>query len=160
LLYQLKHRDAGKPIAWLVADETALDTFGADVPAYAHALAHAFWPGGLTLIVKAGPTVPEAFRAEAGTIGLRCPNDPITLELIERVGGPLATTSANLSGHSASRTFSAIDSELLSQVPYAIEDDAVKSGIASTIVDCTGDTPTILREGAIDLPAIEAVIAG
>ncbi len=73
LLYDLKHRDAGKPVAWLVEGPEALDVYGRGVPAYARRLAETFWPGGLTLVVRASDAVPAAFQSPAGTIGLRMP---------------------------------------------------------------------------------------
>lgn len=73
LLYDLKHRDAGKPVAWLVEGPETLDVYGRDVPAYARRLAETFWPGALTLVVRASAAVPAAFRSPAGTIGLRMP---------------------------------------------------------------------------------------
>ena len=80
LLYDLKHRDAGKPVAWLVEGPETLDVYGRDVPAYARRLAETFWPGALTLVVRASAAVPAAFRSPAGTIGLRMPDSALTLE--------------------------------------------------------------------------------
>ena len=98
LLYDLKHRDAGKPVAWLVEGPETLDVYGRDVPAYARRLAETFWPGALTLVVRASAAVPAAFRSPVGTIGLRMPDSEAALALIRAVGCPLAVTSANLSG--------------------------------------------------------------
>lgn len=95
LLYDLKHRDAGKPVAWLVEGPETLDVYGRDVPAYARRLAETFWPGALTLVVRASAAVPAAFRSPAGTIGLRMPDSEAALALIRAVGCPLAVTSAN-----------------------------------------------------------------
>ena len=94
-IFDAKQRSAGKPVAWLVGGVDALDVYGQNVPDYARNLAHAFWPGALTLIVKASAEVPEAYQAADGSIALRMPAHSGCLELIRQVG-PLAASSANL----------------------------------------------------------------
>lgn len=199
-LYELKGRSANKPIAWLVDGPRALDDFGANVPPYAHRLAERFWPGPLTLIVKAREglfseglpseeppaegllseeslleelpseepsaessspedPLPQSSRfpplANEGTLGLRMPDHPQIQNLIAQVG-PLATTSANRSGAPAPRALDQVDPALLLEVGCVLasssatadaRDAAHASGVASTVVDCTGPAPRILREG-------------
>lgn len=159
VLYNLKGRDPGKPVAWLVADEGDLVRYGRDVPEFARAIARTFWPGPLTLIVRASDEVPAAFRSDAGTIGLRMPDNAAALELIRAVGSPLATTSANRSGAKAPRSLNAVDEDLAGRVGAVLgdADDSGKSGVASTILDCTGDHPTMVREGAISIADIQAL---
>ena len=157
-IYDLKHRDADKPIPWLVGRPTALKLYGKDVPRYARLCAREFWPGPLTLIVKAADNVPEAFRAANGTIALRMPDAELTLRLIKTVGFPLAMSSANKQGEPAPRLFSNIDPELLDNVAFAISDDSPKSGVSSTILDCTGPEPVMVREGAITMADIAAIL--
>ena len=159
VLYDLKERDRGKPISWLVRGVGDLDRYGAHVPELARSLARAYWPGPLTLIVEAGDAVPKAFRSAAGTIGLRMPDNSTALELIEAAGCPLATTSANISGFQAPGAFAALDPALAARVGVVVPDDADddKSGIASTVLDCTGSAPRILREGAVTEADIRAL---
>lgn len=149
ILFDIKRRDPEKAIPWLVGQKSALSLYGRDVPAYALAAAEKFWPGPLTLIVKAAGNVPEAFRAENGTIALRMPNDPVALALIERVGFPLATSSANFQGEPPAHTFDEMDRELLGLVAAALGDGGERSGVSSTVVDCTGDRPIMLRRGSV-----------
>lgn len=159
ILYQLKRREKRKPVAWLISDIADLSTYGKVVPELAQALARTFWPGPLTIIVRASDAVPEAFRSAEGTIGMRMPNNPEALKLISELGCPIATTSANLSGQKAPRTFDQIDSTLLEAVSVALDDEddpAPKSGIASTIVDCTTGHPIMKRVGAISIEDIRA----
>ena len=150
-LYDIKKRDAGKPIAWLVGGVEALDEYGVDVAQEARALAEAYWPGALTLIVKASNAVPAAFLPAAGTIGLRMPASEVALALVHALG-PLATSSANLSGGPDPRAFADLEPKLLEQVAAAICSDRSNSGVASTVVDCSKGEARVVRQGAI-LPA-------
>ena len=146
LIYDIKRRDTGKPIAWLVGGVEALDEYGADVSAEARDLAKRHWPGALTLIVKASDSVPAAFCSQTGTIGMRMPANETALSLI-REAGPIATSSANISGGADPRDFSDLDPELLAAVPVALRSDEPASGKASTVLDCTCGAPVVLRQG-------------
>ena len=159
VLYDIKQREQRKPIAWLVSDASDLDHYGKHVPEFARVLARTFWPGPLTLIVSASDEVPSAFRSNEGTIGLRMPNNEKALELISAVGCPLATTSANISGLKASKTFGNLSEDVCRQVSAVLrdDDDANKSGVASTVLDCTGDHPVMVREGAISISDIRTL---
>ena len=157
VLYDLKHRDGGKPVAWLVGSPDDILVYGKDVPAYAAAAARAFWPGALTLIVKASDQVPLAFRSEAGTIGLRMPDSACALELLGLVGCPIATTSANMSGAPSAGAIVDLDEDLARRVGVVLVGKAEPSGVASTVVDCTGASPAVVRQGAVTLSALESL---
>ena len=159
VLFEVKRREKRKPISWLVSERDDLLRYGAGVPEFARVLARTFWPGPLTLVVKASSLVPSAFMSSAGTIGLRMPNSDCALSLIKAVGCPLATTSANVSGLSPTCSFDELDEQILSQVAAVLSDgdDSAKSGVSSTVVDCTGDHPQIMREGAITIADIRAL---
>lgn len=148
-LYEIKERDAGKPVAWLVAGPEALDEFGVDVPQRARELARENWPGALTVIVKASPSVPRSFCAQSGTIGLRMPDNETALTLMKAVGGPLATSSANFSGKTAPREYAELDGKLLAKVSAALQDDLPRSGVASTVIDCSSGAIRVIREGGV-----------
>lgn len=156
-LYQLKQRSSDKPIAWLVGSIDDLARYGKNVSAEALELARAHWPGALTLIVEASDEVPPAYRSAAGTIALRVPNDPTARALIEQVG-PLATTSANISGEPAPTRTEELSPALTACVA-TVAGEAL-GGHASAVVDCTQTLARIVRQGAIaldlaanDLPA-------
>ena len=151
ILFDVKRRDAGKPIAWLVGSIDDLQRYGKNLPPAACELARRFWPGALTLIVEASDAVPASYASESGSIGLRMPANASTLALIRLTGSPLATTSANISGRAAVSSFESLDEELLARVGCALRDPAESShsGIASTVVDCTGGDLTLVREGGI-----------
>lgn len=136
-LFDIKRRDAGKPVAWLVGSVNDLRTFGENVPEYATALARAFWPGPLTLIVKASSAAPISFQSDGGTIGLRMPASEIALTLIRAVGYPLATTSANLSGEAAPWHFEDLDPAIVAAANAVVRDD-MRGQLAQ---DADGATP-------------------
>lgn len=148
-LFDIKGRDAGKPVAWLVDSPEALDEFGVNVPVEAIELARAHWPGALTVIVTASDAVPAAFLPQTGTIGLRMPANQTALALMRAVGSPLATTSANLSGGADPHEISDVPAELLAKVSACIQDDQPRSGIASTVIDCSQGGIAIVRQGGV-----------
>ena len=148
-LYAIKERDWDKAIPWLVSGVRDLEIYGAEVPDYALKLAEKHWPGALTLIVKASDAVPEKFRATDGSIALRVPNCKIALAMIEELGAPLATSSANLQGKEPPRCFRAIDTALMRQVELVIDGGECPKWLSSTIVSCLGEEPQIVRLGAL-----------
>lgn len=147
-LYQLKQRTDDKPIAWLVGTIDDLARYGKNVSAEALELARAHWPGALTLIIEASDEVPPAYRSATGTIALRVPNDATARTLIEQVG-PLATTSANISGEPAPTRTEELSPELTACVA-TVAGEAL-GGHASAVVDCTQTPVRIVRQGAITL---------
>ena len=156
VLFAIKQRDAGKPIAWLVGSIDDLRRYGKNLPSAVFQLVQRFWPGALTVIVEASDSVPASYQSESGTIGLRMPANETTLALIRRAGSPLATTSANISGRAAVSRFESLDAELLARVGCALRDpiESLHSGVASTVVDCTGGGLRVIREGGISFDDI------
>jgi tRNA threonylcarbamoyl adenosine modification protein (Sua5/YciO/YrdC/YwlC family) len=158
-LFRLKNRPQNKPVAWLIANAQDLQKYGEGVPEYAFELAKQHWPGALTLIVKVTGAVPAQFASAQGTIGLRVPAHAALRRLIEAAGAPLATTSANVSGHAPASSASEIPQELAAQVAiYTFADQPECSQPAkvafaqnaahaapSTVIDCTGPAPKIIR---------------
>lgn len=171
VLFEAKGRPSGKPVAWLVEGPEALDVYGTEVSPAARALAEAFWPGALTLVVRASSAVPAAFQSEEGTIGLRMPASRDTLALIRTAGAPLAVTSANLSGEAAPATLGALDERLadatagvyvpngsLSHEAIPPASAAAVAPLASTVIDCTADEPRVLREGALPWAVLKGAL--
>ena len=149
-IFAAKQRPAGKSVAWLVGGVDALDVYGAKVPDYARNLAHAFWPGALTLVVRASAEVPAAYQAPNGSIALRMPAHTSCLEIIHQVG-PLAASSANLSGEVPAVEVGGVSPGLSQAVACVFEDGSTPTGEASPVVDCLGATPVILRQGSVVL---------
>ena len=144
-IYDLKRRSASKPIAWLVGSPKDLDRYGVGVTDSLRRLVEEAWPGALTIIVKASAEVPPAFQSEQGTIGLRMPASSTALALINEVG-PLATSSANRAGSQSPRSIDDVDPSLLNEVAAFVRSDEQASGIASKVIDATGDDIVIVRE--------------
>lgn len=149
-IFEIKRRPAGMKLPWLVDDIDALRFFGAEVPGWAINLATKYWPGALTLVVKASDKVPAEYRAEDGTIALRAPDNVLVRYLAFHLG-PLAVTSANIHGADAATTGADIDPALIEAADLALDAGPAPVGVPSTIVDCTGADPRILRQGAIEL---------
>lgn len=159
-LFEVKVRPTDLPIPLLVETEDALDTYGIDVPAYAHKLAKAFWPGAVTLVVKAADVVSKDFRAPDGTIGLRSPDHEVVMELIQAAGGPLFTTSANTHGNPAPASFDDLEPRIMSHADIVLDGGETKHQQASTVVVCTGPEAVVVREGAVSTDAIMAAASG
>ena len=157
-LFAAKRRPPEKGVMLLLADAAQGPTIG-QWPAAAAALAEAFWPGGLTVIVPQRPEVPlpAALTGGAPTIGLRMPDHEAPRALAAAVG-PLPTTSANVSGLPEARTAAEIVEQLGDAVELVLDGGPAHGGPASTVVDCTGEELRILREGAIRREDIERAL--
>lgn len=157
-LFAAKRRPPEKGVMLLLADAAQGRTIG-QWPATAAALADAFWPGGLTVIVsqRADVPLPEALTGGAPTIGLRTPDHPAPRALAAAVG-PLPTTSANVSGLPEARTAEEIVEQLGDAIELVLDGGPAHGGPASTVVDCTVDPPRVLRAGAIPVTDVERVL--
>jgi L-threonylcarbamoyladenylate synthase len=160
-IFDIKVRPLDKPLPWLVEnDDALLDKYGVEVPEYAHNLAKAYWPGALTLVVKASDVVGKDFRADDDTVALRSPNHEVVMELIQASGGPIIATSANTSGVPAPDDFANVEERIIAAADVALDGGETLHQQPSTVVDCTGPQPVVLREGAIAADAIMEAAAG
>lgn len=148
-------RDAPPPV--LVGDVGTLDGLATAVPAYARDLVEAFWPGGLTVVVTAQPTLAWDLGDTGGTVALRMPLHPVALELLARTG-PLACSSANTTGAPAALAMDEARDMLGDSVAVYLDGGPCLDELASTIVDCTGERPLLLRAGAIPEAALREVV--
>jgi L-threonylcarbamoyladenylate synthase len=148
-LFAAKHRPPDKGIALLLNDAAQAAAAGIMTPAAA-ALAAAAWPGGLTIVVAQRPDVawPAVLTGGAATIGLRVP-DHAAPRSVARALGPLPTTSANVSGRPEAADAAAIVAELGDAIDLVLDGGVARGGPASTVVDCSGERPAILRPGAL-----------
>jgi len=159
-IFEVKVRPTEMPIPLLVETEDALDTWGTDIPEYAHNIAHAFWPGAVTLVVKASDRVPRDFRAPDGTIGLRSPKHEVVMELLQASGSPIFATSANTHGNPAPGSFGEVEPRIVTAADLALDGGETEHQMASTVVLCTGPEPVIVREGAVAADDIMAAADG
>ena len=141
-----------------MADESALDRYGVDVPCAAHVLAHAFWPGALTIVVKASDEVPLYMQAADGTVALRASACRCVQHLVRACDSPLAVTSANTHGMPAPASFEQVEQRILAGVDLAIDGGKTVCQEASTIVSCEGGQITLLRVGALAQSDLEAAL--
>lgn len=157
-LYAVKVRQPGKAVPLLVGNLQGLDQVAGEVNKMAARLAAHFWPGALTLVVPRHPGLP-ALLAPDPTIGVRMPAHPLALALLT-AAGPLAVTSANLSGAPSAVTAAQVEAQLGGSIPLILDGGQAPGGVASTVVDCTGAEPVILRQGPISLEQIRAALGG
>ncbi len=159
-IFTLKHREVTQTVAWLVAGEEDLDTLGQNVDPRAHVLARAFWPGALTIVVKAAPCVPAFMREADGTVALRTSASPVVSALIKECKSPLACTSANSHGLPAPASFTSVEERVLGGVDIAIDAGDTPCRDASTIVSFVHGELEVIREGALPAAKICAALAG
>lgn len=157
-LLAAKGRGREVPPPVLIADLRAVDGLAIDVPDYARALMEEFWPGPLTLVLRAQPSLAWDLGETNGTVALRMPNDEIALALLREVG-PMAVTSANRHGYPASRTVLDAATQLGGAVEFYLDGGPARGGIASTILDCTREEPIFLRRGALTEEQLGEVLA-
>jgi tRNA threonylcarbamoyl adenosine modification protein (Sua5/YciO/YrdC/YwlC family) len=156
-LLRTKGRDRSFPVPVLVGSWTTIDGLVATVDARTRDLVEAFWPGGLTLVVKHAPSLRWDLGDARGTVAIRMPLHPVAIELLEKTG-PLAVSSANRHGQPPAQTAIEARAQLGEDVAVYLEDGQVTGGIASTIVDVTAARPRILRTGAIGLDELREVV--
>lgn len=157
-IFTLKQRELTQTVPWLVDGPAALERYGKDVPHSICALAEKLWPGALTLVVPAADDVPPFMRAADGTVALRASASPVVQELIARCGSPLAVTSANTHGKPAPISFDEVEPRILAGVDAAIDAGETPCRDASTIVAVRDGELQILREGALAVREIRAVL--
>ncbi len=159
-IYAVKGRDEKKPVHAIVADMQMAARYGY-VNDAARMLAERFLPGPLTLVMQKKPGIETGIAKGMDTIGIRIPDNDFCRRLVEGFGGPITTTSANLAGMMPQRTVHLIEEQLgdaVRHIACAIDAGEIPARAPSTVVDCSGDTPVILREGAIPATDIFACL--
>jgi L-threonylcarbamoyladenylate synthase len=160
-IYSVKGRPVDHPLIVHVASMDGLGDWADDVPGYAISLARDFWPGPMTLVVKRSALAGDFVTGGQDTVGVRVPNHPVALGLLEafeRAGGKgVAAPSANRFGNVSPTSAQAVSDELgdyLADSDQILDGGPCDVGVESTIIDCTGDVPKILRPGAINAQLI------
>jgi tRNA threonylcarbamoyl adenosine modification protein (Sua5/YciO/YrdC/YwlC family) len=145
------------PVPVLVGSWTTIDGLVSAVDSRTRELIEAFWPGGLTLVVRHAPSLNWDLGDSDGTVAVRMPLHPVAIELLEKTG-PMAVSSANRHGQPAAQTGVEAQAQLGDDVAVYLDDGHVTGGVASTIVDVTGARPQILRLGAISADQLREVV--
>ena len=155
-IYVAKDRPAEKAIPILIGDPEDLEKVGMDIPDAARKLAARFWPGPLTILVPKRLDLPESVSATS-TVGVRVPDHAVTRALL-RVTGPLAVTSANISGRQSPVIAQEVYEQLGKRITLIIDGGRTPGGIPSTLVDCTTPELKILREGPLSRDELRSAL--
>lgn len=159
-VFKAKGRPADNPLIAHVATMDQVDQLVHATPAYAKSLMERFWPGPLTLVLPAREGVPSLLTAGLQTVAVRMPDHPLARAVIERVGVPVAAPSANRSGRPSPTTWEAVRDDLQGRIDGILVAEPTTVGLESTVIDCTGPAPVILRPGSVTLADLQSIHPG
>lgn len=154
MLARLKRRDPSYAVISLIPTPDLAWALAYEVPPAAERLIRACWPGPLSIILPASGFVPERVRGSGATVALRCPDDRLSQALLARIGGPIVSSSANLSGQPPAETVEDVVRYFGNQLDLVLDGGPRRGGRPSTLVDCSGPRPKLLRRGAVDVSAL------
>ncbi len=157
-IFEAKGRPQDNPLILHVADATDIEKFCHSIPEDAWLLAEKFWPGPLTMVLPAKPTVPSRTTAGLSTVAVRCPDCAVTREIIRLAGVPLAAPSANISGKPSTTTAEHVRHDHDGRIAAIVDGGSCRVGVESTIIDLTEDPPRLLRPGGITPEQLTAVL--
>jgi L-threonylcarbamoyladenylate synthase len=155
----VKGRHRGKPLSILVPSVEAIVALGVSLGDGVRDLMQAFWPGPLTVVVKAPGRFPAALTAATGTIGLRIPGGVVAQSMLAAFGGPIIGTSANKAGGADPADAKTVQRALGGQIDLILDGGRVALGVPSTVIDCSVEPARLLREGAVPRATLAAKIA-
>jgi len=153
MIGKLKRRAREHAYISLIPDPSQAYGLALSVGPVAQRLIHRYWPGPLSLVFVAAEIVPKRVRGAGGTIALRCPNDALSHALLQRIGGPMVSSSANLSGRPPAGTVAEVVATFGNQLDLVLDGGPRPGGIPSTLVDVSGPRPKLLRRGTLDVTA-------
>ena len=153
MLARIKHRDRNHAFISLIPEPLQAWGLGAEVNSVAERLIDRYWPGPLSLIFRASPLVPVRVLGRGGTIALRCPRDTLCQRLLERIGGPVVSSSANLSGESPAESAAEVVAVFGNQIDVLLDGGPRRARPPTTLMDVSGERPRLLRRGALDVTA-------
>lgn len=157
-IFEAKERPAFDPLVVHICDVEMLQSVTSQIPKAGQALAQSFWPGPLTLILNKTEKVPGIVTSGLSTVATRMPSGAHALKLIDAAQTPIAAPSANTFGHLSPTRADHVFRDLGERIPLILDGGQTTHGIESTIVDVTGDVPTVLRHGAIPIEQIADVV--
>ena len=156
-IFEAKGRPQDNPLILHIPDPSWLERYCRDVPAAARRLAEQFWPGPLTMILPRRALVPDEVTCGLETVGVRCPDHPVTLAIIRAAGVPVAAPSGNRSGRPSPTCARHMLEDMEGRIQAVVDGGPCGVGVESTIVDLTLPVPRLLRPGGLPLEALEAV---
>lgn len=159
-VFALKGRPEGQPIPILIRDAEMLEAVVVRVPEEARALASAFWPGPLTMVLEAASVVPAWVTGGGGSVGVRISAHPVAASLVAAMGSPITTTSANRSGRAGARSAGQIEADFPAGLGLILDAGALAESPASTVLDLTSGAPRVIRAGVISPEEIRAALEG
>jgi len=157
-IFKVKGRSFNKPLSILIGRKEDLRQYVQEISKSAQVLIERFWPGPLTLILRASLLIPDIIKGENNTIGIRMPNCRVALEIVKTSGVPLACPSANLSGRPSPTKAEEVIKDLGEKIDLILDGRETKIGVESTVLDLTTSPPTMVREGALKREEIEEVV--
>jgi L-threonylcarbamoyladenylate synthase len=157
-IFEVKNRPSFDPLIVHIADYQQLSKYVMHVPVLAERLAKEFWPGPLTLLLKKRSIIPDLVTSGLDTVGIRCPNHPLTQGLLKTIDFPLAAPSANPFGFISPTTAGHVTEQLGSKIKYVLDGGPCKIGIESTIVGFENNKAVIHRLGGIDVETLEKIV--
>ena len=157
-IYEAKGRPQDNPLIIHIADISWLSRYCRDIPPAAYALARRFWPGPLTMILPKQDCVPMRTTGGLDTVGIRCPDHPLTLEIIRRAGVPIAAPSGNTSGRPSPTTAQHMVEDMWGKIDGIADGGPCGVGVESTIIDLTCTPPRLLRPGGLPLEDLKEVL--
>lgn len=153
MVARLKRRDPSLAVISLIPEPRQVYGLAVEVSAVAERLIKRHWPGPLSLIFRAAPIVPPRVRGAGGTVALRCPRHTLCQKLLDRIGGPVVASSANLSGQPPAETAEQVVRVFGNQLDLVIDGGPLRGGQPSTLVDVSAERARLLRRGALDVVA-------
>jgi len=153
-VYRLKERERGKPLSVIISDIAMAEKIADSLPPLFRTLAGEFWPGPLTLVVRAKPQFPPNLLGRDGSLAMRVPAVSWLRELVRHLDSPITATSANISGHREISTSDDVIAAFQGAVDLIIDGGRTPGGRPSTVVDLAGARPLILRAGAVPASAL------
>lgn len=157
-IFQVKDRPSFDPLIVHVSSLKAAQPFVLEIPKQAEQLVHRFWPGSITLLLAKKEIIPDLVTAGLDRVGIRCPDHPLTLALLEQIPFPLAAPSANPFGYVSPTSAEHVQDQLGGKISYILDGGQCRIGIESTIVGWEDQQPVIYRLGGVSLEQIESVI--
>ncbi len=157
-IFCAKGRPGDNPLIVHIYSVEQLGDVAGDINSGAQKLIEQFFPGPLTLVLKKNPQIPDSVTAGLDTVGVRCPLNPVAREFLRGCSGPVAAPSANLSGLPSATRWETVYGDLHGKIDCVLRGEPSSIGLESTIIDCSGSVPTLLRAGAITLEQLRAVL--